>query len=695
MDSSKLPSLSSITDKIRETIPSQYLIQTNRAFVTFFGSLFLYGFGLYLLSNLPWVFLPVGWVFLGTVLSGLNSVGYDCASGSFSKNEIVNEIIGNVVSMPLLNPYEPWKLQNRKETELERLSNLVTGPFWWFSSVFNWLKSNFYLRPIYMKGHRRRIWASLCCTYLFAIIYFSIVLYNAGFWGLCKYFLIPWLFYHFWMSTFIATSYKKRIGQLSDSFVHCNYPKVIEFLTNNMNYVMTRERVKLDVPNWYLKQCYVSINEKWGKHFTEVNFGWELISTLKRDCSCFLEACKMVNWPTAVFLFSTPVIGIYGLFTTPLQFNTLILFLITYNLFGIGITMGYHRYFSHRSFDASYPVHVALMIMGTGAFQGSVLWWSRDHRAHHRYSDTEKDPYGVDKGFFWAHIGWLLMKQDESKIGKCVMKDLESDPLLVWQDKYYFPFSIFVGFVLPTLIAGLGWGDWKGGFLIASVLRVVLINQATFCINSVAHYFGDQPFDDRRSARDSYLVSFLTFGEGYHNFHHEFPNDYRNGLWFLAFDPSKWIIYFLSLFGLTYNLKKFSPNEIKKGILIMKQKKLDKEKKTLKWGPTKDTLPAYTWKEIETLTSEGASLIVINGYVHDVSNFLKEHPGGEAFLKLKICKDATEAFDGNPYNHSNSARNLLELLRVGYIKEEEEVEKNNNKMAQVQENNNADKEKLE
>lgn len=229
----------------------------------------------------------------------------------------------------------------------------------------------------------------------------------------------------------------------------------------------------------------------------------------------------MVNWPTAVFLFSTPVIGIYGLFTTPLQFNTLILFLITYNLFGIGITMGYHRYFSHRSFDASYPVHVALMIIGTGAFQGSVLWWSRDHRAHHRYSDTEKDPYGVDKGFFWAHIGWLLMKQDESKIGKCVMKDLESDPLLVWQDKYYFPFSIFVGFVLPTLIAGLGWGDWKGGFLIASVLRVVLINQATFCINSVAHYFGDQPFDDRRSARDSYLVSFLTFGEGYHNFHHE------------------------------------------------------------------------------------------------------------------------------------------------------------------------------
>lgn len=666
MEQSPIPQISQITEKIRQIIPAQYLIQTNRAFITFFGSVFLYAFGLFLLSNLHWTFLPIGWIFLGTVLSGLRSVGYDCASGSFSQNEFINEIIGNVVSMPLLNPYEPWKLQNLKESEIERLSKLVTGPLWWLSSVFSWIKSNFDLRSIYLKGHRRRIWASLCCTYIFAAIYFSTVLYNAGFWGIFKYFLIPWSIYHFWISTFITTSCRNRFGEISDLVVHVRYPKLIEVLTNNMNYVMTRELYQVKVPNWYLKQSFTKLSNELGKMYHQKTFFSELIATLKSNFNDISSFLKIINWPTAIFLFSTPILAIFGLATVPIQKATFLLALFSYFTFGIGITMGYHRYFAHHSFDAIFPLRVIMMIMGTGAFEGSILWWCRDHRAHHRYSDTEKDPYGVDKGFFWSHIGWLLVVQDESKIGKCSMVDLESDPLLRWQDRYYVPFALTVGIIVPTCIAGFGWGDWAGGFFIASMARIVLVNQATFCINSVAHYFGDQPFDDKRSARDSYFCSLITFGEGYHNFHHEFPYDFRNGLWNLAYDPSKWTVYLLSLVGFTYNLKRFSENEINKGIVQMKQKKLDQEKSLIKWGPTVNALPEFTMEQVQNAV--GSSLIVIDGFVHDVTSFIKEHPGGEALLKSRLRTDASKSFNGDLYTHSNGARNLLSMLRVGVIR---------------------------
>jgi fatty-acid desaturase len=222
------------------------------------------------------------------------------------------------------------------------------------------------------------------------------------------------------MSTSITTSYQ---------FVHVRYPKLIEVLTNNMNYVMTaiRSRNSIAVPNWYLKQYYSTLL---AKDFQEVFFFWELIAKLKRNAQDFLSFLQMLNWPTVLFLFMTPVLATYGIATVPLQLPTMILGLVTYLLFGVGITMGYHRYFAHRSFDAILPLRLGMMFMGTGAFEGSVLWWCRDHRAHHRYSDTEKDPYGVNKGFLWAHIGWLLVKQDVLKIGKCSMVDLESDPWL-------------------------------------------------------------------------------------------------------------------------------------------------------------------------------------------------------------------------------------------------------------------------
>jgi len=191
--------------------------------------------------------------------------------------------------------------------------------------------------------------------------------------------------------------------------------------------------------------------------------------------------------------------------------------------------------------------------------------------------------------------------------------------------------------------------------------------QATFCINSLAHWYGDATFADQRSPRDSYLVSLVTFGEGYHNFHHEFPYDYRNGVRYHYYDPGKWCISILSYFGLTYNLKRFPANEIEKGVLQMQQKNLEKKKTLLKWGPEPSSLPEYTAEQVRERTLEGSSLVIIDGLVHDVAEFKKIHPGGEKSLGIYLGKDGSAAFNGGVYGHSNAARNLLSNFRVGKL----------------------------
>jgi len=222
-----------------------------------------------------------------------------------------------------------------------------------------------------------------------------------------------------------------------------------------------------------------------------------------------------------------------------------------YYIGGVGITTGYHRLWSHRSFDAAFPVRLILLLMGTGAFEGSVFNWCLDHRAHHRFTDTDKDPYNANRGFWWSHMGWLLWKRDDEIIEDDVgpnsvngvdITDLKKDSLLRLQHRYYGIFAALVGLLLPMFIAGYFWGDWRGGFFYAAVAKSVFLQHCTFFINSLAHTWGDATYSDQKTPRDSYLVSIFTFGEGYHNFHHEFPYDYRNGLRWFHYDPGKWII---------------------------------------------------------------------------------------------------------------------------------------------------------
>ncbi len=222
---------------------------------------------------------------------------------------------------------------------------------------------------------------------------------------------------------------------------------------------------------------------------------------------------------------------------------------------GMSITVGYHRLFAHATFKAHPVVRFLLLFFGAAAFQQAALEWSAQHRDHHRYVDTDRDPYDIKKGFFYAHIGWLIFWEHVVDFDNA--HDLAKDPMVAHQNKHYFAWCIVAGVITPVLIGAL-MGHALGAFLFAVCLRITLVYHSTFCINSVCHMFGTATYDPDSSAKDNWLSALATNGEGYHNFHHRFPSDYRNGVRWYHFDPSKWLIKGLATLGLTWDLKQVS-----------------------------------------------------------------------------------------------------------------------------------------
>ncbi|KAB8256624.1 hypothetical protein BDV32DRAFT_128798 [Aspergillus pseudonomiae] len=383
---------------------------------------------------------------------------------------------------------------------------------------------------------------------------------------------------------------------------------------------------------------------------------------------------KHINWLNCFFILFIPFLGCVGAYWTPLQLYTGIFTVVYYFNAALGITAGYHRFWAHRCYKATLPLRIYLAAAGAGAGQGSIRWWSRGHRSHHRYTDTEKDPYSAQKGFWYSHIGWMVLKQNPKRIGRTDVTDLDADAVVVWQHTNYIKSALFMCLVFPTLVCGLGWGDWLGGFVYGGILRVFFIQQATFCVNSLAHWIGEQPFDDRNSPRDHVITAFVTLGEGYHNFHHEFPSDYRNAIEWWQYDPTKWSIWVWKQLGLAYDLKQFRQNEIEKGRIQQLQKKLDQKRSTLDWGIPLDQLPVMDWDDFVTEAKNGRALVTIGGVIHDITSFIKEHPGGKAFISSAVGKDATAIFNGGVYNHSNAAHNLLSTMRVAVLRGGCEVE---------------------
>lgn len=383
---------------------------------------------------------------------------------------------------------------------------------------------------------------------------------------------------------------------------------------------------------------------------------------------------KHVNWLNVTLIVGVPIAGLVTAIWTPIKIYTAIFTVLYYFATGLGITAGYHRLWAHTSYKAGVPLQLFLACTGAGAVEGSIRWWARDHRAHHRYTDTDKDPYSVRKGLLYSHFGWMIMKQNPKRIGRTDISDLNENWVVRAQHKHYLAFVLFFGIIGPGLLCKLGWGDLKGGLVYAGILRIFFVQQATFCVNSLAHWLGDQPFDDKNSPRDHVFTAIMTLGEGYHNFHHEFPSDYRNALEWYQYDPTKVFIRTMKALGLAHDLKEFRSNEIEKGRLQQQQKKLDQTRSKLDWGVPLDQLPVIEWDDYTEQTKNGRTMVAIAGVVHDVSDFVKEHPGGRAMIMSGVGKDATQMFNGGVYGHSNAAHNLLSTMRVGVIRGGMEVE---------------------
>ena len=230
------------------------------------------------------------------------------------------------------------------------------------------------------------------------------------------------------------------------------------------------------------------------------------------------------------------------------------MFGILYVMTGLGITVGYHRLMAHRSFDCPNWIKTGFLIVGGWALENSAFKWAADHIRHHAHTDQEYDPYNAQRGFWYSHCGWLFFTDghaDEKYASR-----LRQDPVVMWQHRYYLPI-VLSGLGL-TFVVGFLYNGWMGGlgcFLLAGVGRTFAVLNSTFCINSICHLWGRQPHGQANSSRDSWLVSLVTFGEGYHNYHHTYQSDYRNGPRWYNFDPSKWLIFMLSKMGLASSLR--------------------------------------------------------------------------------------------------------------------------------------------
>ncbi len=277
---------------------------------------------------------------------------------------------------------------------------------------------------------------------------------------------------------------------------------------------------------------------------------------------------KTFNWTAGLFIIGYHVgllIGLpfYFYYAAPAP-SMIVVSIVLLFLTEIGIGGAYHRFYAHRCYKLSKPAEAVLLFLATLATQGSVLQWSSDHRRHHSFVDTDDDPYSIKKGFWYAHCLWLFHKSNPLDVKR--IPDLMKNRLAVFQHRYAGILMIGSNILVCGLI---GWmlHDFLGAFVLAWWTRLMVSHHLTWFVNSLCHYWGERTFSKEHSAVDNYILAFLTVGEGYHNYHHTFAADYRNGVRWYHFDPTKWTIWTLSKLGLASDLTRYTHQRIKKRLL--------------------------------------------------------------------------------------------------------------------------------
>jgi stearoyl-CoA desaturase (Delta-9 desaturase) len=284
---------------------------------------------------------------------------------------------------------------------------------------------------------------------------------------------------------------------------------------------------------------------------------------------------KKISWPVLLYiggyhLFLAIALPIYFLSHAPSLGLVLTSAALVF-LSGMAITGGYHRLYAHSCYKTHPVIEAVFLYFGSLATQGSVLRWAHDHRLHHAHVDTDKDPYSVKKGLLHAHVLWMFFKGRE--LDPKVISDLLRNKMLVFQHNHYV-FCMVAANALTFLAVGWWFGDYLGAFLFSWWVRLFFLHHTTWCINSLAHFWGTQMYSQEHTAVDNYLISLLTYGEGYHNYHHTFAYDYRNGIRWYHFDPAKWMIWTFYKLGLATDLKKVNNYRIARHMLLQHKDEL-------------------------------------------------------------------------------------------------------------------------
>nr|XP_012142137.1 PREDICTED: acyl-CoA Delta(11) desaturase-like isoform X3 [Megachile rotundata] len=277
---------------------------------------------------------------------------------------------------------------------------------------------------------------------------------------------------------------------------------------------------------------------------------------------------RRIVWRNVIIFIYLHLAAVYGLYLvfTSAKFATTLFTLALYVVNAFGITAGAHRLWAHKSYKAKWPLQLFLMINNTMAFQDAAIDWARDHRLHHKYSETNADPHNAKRGFFFAHVGWLLCRKhpDISEKGKGIdLSDLKNNRILAFQKKYYKYLMPLLCFVVPTVIPVVGWNEtWSNAYFIPAVLRFVVGWNTAWLVNSAAHLYGFKPYDKYINPAENKGVSIVTLGEGWHNYHHVFPWDYKAAEFGnYRYSPTTAFIDLCAKLGLAYDLK-FVPDDV-------------------------------------------------------------------------------------------------------------------------------------
>ena len=325
-----------------------------------------------------------------------------------------------------------------------------------------------------------------------------------------------------------------------------------------------------DVPDWFRNKIIAVENDNDRKKVTTKP---DLITTTQNGCNNKPPYKTIIVWRNVIAMIVLHLAALYGIYLAiwNARSKTIAWSCLMAVVGGLGVLAGSHRLWTHRSYKARWPLRLLLMIAQTIALQNDIYEWCRDHRVHHKYSDTDADPHNSRRGFFFAHMGWLLCRKHPDVIAKgstIDMSDVWADPIVRFQRRFYIPLVLLLWGIFPVWIPVHYWNENLEVAIMANALRYVMLLHQAWSVNSAAHLFGYRFYEQSIEPRENRWVVYLSLGEGYHNYHHTFPWDYsasEHG-WRDNFNVTTAFIDLAAWLGLAYDRRIVSRTVIEKRI---------------------------------------------------------------------------------------------------------------------------------